>query len=272
MIPLYDLNPHNRTPWLTLLIIVANIGVTIWMSGQSPREQQLVALRYGVVPKRVSEVGSGKPVDAPVYEVEGRGRQERIVEVGRVNLSTESALVYLTFLTAMFLHGGWMHVLSNMWILWIFGNNIEDRLGHLMYVFYYVLGGIVATLCHWAIDPASDMPVVGASGAVATVLGGYAITYPWAKVRTLIVVGLIMFVDIPALVWLGIWFILQNVIPGLMQLGGLMRDPIAYWAHIGGFVAGIALMPLLALGASPPGTDWRKEADMLFHLEGPRPT
>ena len=119
--------------------------------------------------------------------------------------------------------------------------------------------------------PVASMPVVGASGAVAAVLGGYAITYPTAKVRTLIFFFLIMIVDLPALLLLGIWFVLQ-VASGVM---GLMAwtsrlEPVAFWAHIGGFVAGMVLMPLLSLGASPPGTDWRKESDDMFRFDDPR--
>jgi membrane associated rhomboid family serine protease len=141
----------------------------------------------------------------------------------------------------MFLHGGWLHLISNMWILWIFGNNVEDRLGHFMYGCYYLLGGLIATICHWVLHRMDATPLIGASGAVATVLGGYAI-----------------------------WFVLQNVIPGLLMLGGVIRDPVAYWAHIGGFVAGIALMPLLSLGAPPPESDWHKEAAEMFRFDGSR--
>jgi membrane associated rhomboid family serine protease len=138
-----------------------------------------------------------------------------------------------------------------------------------MYLVYYLVGGFAATLCHFAVDPSSDMPVIGASGAVAAVLGGYAVTYPWAKVRTLIPFPLLI-IDIPALVWLGIWFVLQNVIPGILMLQGVVQEPVAYWAHIGGFVTGVALMPLLSVGASPPGADWRKEADDMFQFNDPR--
>src|SRR3989337_1493039 len=105
----------------------------------------------------------------------------------------------------MFMHGGWIHLITNMWMLWIFGNNIEDRLGHLLFVAFYLVGGLLATFCHWVTDPNSTMPVVGASGAVAAVLGGYAVTYPTAKVRTLIFLVFIMVVDLPALVVLGLW-------------------------------------------------------------------
>jgi membrane associated rhomboid family serine protease len=201
--------------------------------------------------------------------VDRRTGRPRIVAVAQVRLPSDAAAVYPTLLTTMFLHGGWLHLLSNMWILWIFGNNIEDRLGHFIYVAYYLIGGLAASFCHYFTDMQSDMPVVGASGAVAVVLGGYAITYPWAKVRTVVFVGLIMILDIPALVWLGIWFVTQNVIPAFLTLNQVVRDPVAYWAHIGGFLAGIALMPLFAIGASPPEADWRKEAEDQFRFDDP---
>jgi membrane associated rhomboid family serine protease len=264
MFPLYDLNPHRRTPWITLLIIAANVAATIWMSSLSEMNAQKVALKYGFVPKRLSEVDSGQPV---IVTLHGRDADGKIVPVGIAQLKSDPQGTYATLLTTMFLHGGWLHLLSNMWILWIFGNNIEDRLGHLLYLGYYLVGGLAATLCHWAFNAQSEVPVVGASGAVATVLGGYAITYPWAKVRTLVIVGLIFVVDIPALIWLGIWFVLQNVVPFALSLQGLKEDPVAYLAHIGGFLAGIALMPLLSLGASPPGADWRREAEEMFRFD-----
>ncbi len=267
LFPLYDLNPHERFPWLTVLVIGANIAVTAWTSSLRPREANQVALQHGFVPERLSQLGKGQPVNAPLLQ-QGR-RQDQLVQVGVVRLSTAPAEVYSTFLTTMFLHGGWAHLIMNMWMLWIFGNNIEDRLGHLMYVCYYLIGGVVATLCHWAADPHSTIPVVGASGAVATVLGGYAITYPTAKVRTLVFFFLITIVDLPALALLGLWFILQ-LFSGLVLLQGVPQEPVAFWAHIGGFVAGIVLMPLLSLGASPPGSDWRRESDEMFHFEDPR--
>jgi membrane associated rhomboid family serine protease len=156
-----------------------------------------------------------------------------------------------------------------MWMLWIFGNNIEDRLGHVMFVCFYLLGGLVATFSQWFYSPHETLPLIGASGAVAAVLGGYAITYPWARVRTLVLLGIPLLFDLPALVVLGFWFILQMASAVMLFLGG-PPQPVAFWAHIGGFAAGIVLMPFLALGASPPGTDWRKEADDMFRFDDPR--
>jgi membrane associated rhomboid family serine protease len=197
---------------------------------------------------------------------EQTGRPKKVDEE---DLSTAAADVYRTFLTTMFLHGGWMHLIMNMWMLWVFGNNIEDRLGHIVYLVFYLLGGVVATLVFWVSDPDGLIPVIGASGAVAAVLGAYAITFPTAKVRTLIFFLLIAIVDLPALLLLGIWFVLQ-MISGLMGVWGAAMEGIAFWAHIGGFVAGMVLMPVFTLGASPPGTDWRKEADEMFRFEDRR--
>jgi membrane associated rhomboid family serine protease len=268
LFPLFDLNPHNRFPLVTLLLIAANFVVMGWMFSLSEKQQNAVAMEYGFVPARLSHVGKGKDIKAPVLAIDPLTGKPTQVDVA--DLSTKTADVYRTFLTTMFLHGGWGHLLMNMWMLWIFGNNIEDRLGHLMYVCFYLVGGLIASLTHWAIDPSSDMPVIGASGAVATVLGGYAVTYPWAKVRTLVFVGLIFIVDVPALAWLGFWFILSNLVPGILSLNGLETERVAFWAHIGGFVAGMLLMPFLALGAPPPDSDWRKEAEDMFRFDDPR--
>src|SRR5262249_53892092 len=127
----------------------------------------------------------------------------------------------------------------------------------------------LATLAFWASDPGGVMPVIGASGAVAAVLGAYAVTFPVTKVRTLIFFIFVLIVDIPALVWLGFWFLTQ-IISGMMGLWGLPVEPVAFWAHIGGFVAGMILMPILTLGSSPPGVDWRKETDDQFRFDDPR--
>src|SRR5688572_4218131 len=184
LFPLFDLNPHNRFPLVTLLLIVANFVVTGWMFSLSEKRQNEVAVEYGFIPARLSHVGKGKAIVVPVLEINRQtGRPEK---VGEERLSTSAAAVYRTFLSTMFLHGGWMHLVMNMWMLWVFGNNIEDRLGHFVYLLFYLMGGVVATLVFWVSDRNGLTPVIGASGAVAAVLGAYAITFPTAKVRTLI--------------------------------------------------------------------------------------
>jgi membrane associated rhomboid family serine protease len=267
LFPLYDLNPHRRVPWFTLLIIAINVAVTLWNSTLPEGEQSEMALRYGFTPARLTRVGQGQPVLAPVFAVDPMRGQPR--QIGQMPLSTDPSAVYSTFLTTMFMHGGWIHLLTNMWMLWIFGNNIEDRLGHVMFVAFYLFGGMLATACFWFSDPNGLIPVVGASGAVAAVLGGYAVTYPTAKVRTLVFLIIITIIDLPALAVLGVWFVLQ-LFSGVMGLWGVVLEPVAFWSHIGGFVAGMILMPLLSIGASPPGTDWRQESEELFRFEDPR--
>ena len=266
LFPLYVLNPRLRFPIVTLLIIAANFLVMSWLSQVREIDQGKIAAEYGFVPARLTLLGSGKPVDVPVQTLHffGMPGPQLVMRV-----STEGRDVYRSFFSMMFLHGGWMHLLMNMWMLWLFGPNIEDRLGHLVFPMFYALGGILAMLAFWASDPGGRMPVIGASGAVAAVLGAYAVTFPTAKVRTLIFFIFILIFDLPALVLLGIWFMLQ-VISGMLGLWGFAMEPVAFWAHVGGFVAGMILMPLLSFGASPPGADWRKETDDLFQFEDPR--
>lgn len=151
-------------------------------------------------------------------------------------------------------------------MLWVFGNNIEDRLGHFAFIAFYLVGGIVATLAQWATDPASQTPMVGASGAVAATLGAYALTYPWAKVRTLVFIGLPLLLDLPALLVLGTWLVLETVM-GAVAMQMQLEVAVAHWAHIGGFIAGAAIMPLLTLGIPPPGEDWQREADGQFKFQ-----
>jgi len=166
-----------------------------------------------------------------------------------VELPASRWQVLRSLITCMFLHGGWMHLIGNMWFFWIFGNNIEDRLGPLPFVLFYLLGGVAASLGHWAMTPASEaaIPVIGASGAVAVMLGAYAVTYPKAQVRVLAVIFVLITVfNLPALIVLALWFVFQ-LFAGMQSGGG-----VAWWAHVGGFVVGMAVMPLLALVIRPP--------------------
>jgi membrane associated rhomboid family serine protease len=148
----------------------------------------------------------------------------------------------------MFMHGGWLHIAGNMLFLWIFGNNIEDSMGRLRYALFYLLGGLAAALTQVAIDPDAAVPLVGASGAIAAVLGGYALLYPRARVLTLFFFFFIFFIEVPALLLLGLWIFTQ-FLPAVGQLatpdiqGG---GGVAYWAHIGGFLFGLAAIKLFA--------------------------
>ena len=152
MFPLYDLNPHHRFPWLTLLMIAANVARHGWtLAPQRCERNKRRRLRYGFMPSASPQLSSGKPVLASDLKVDQRPVSQCPARANAVRLSGHPADVYPTFFTTMFLHGGWIHLLTNMWMLWIFGNNIEDRLGHLMYVCFYLVGGIVATLTHLAV-------------------------------------------------------------------------------------------------------------------------
>ena len=202
MIPLRDVIPSRSTPYITITIIALN--AVAWLFEISlPHEALNEFLTvYGVVPAYFS---------AP------------------------------TLITSMFLHGGWMHVIGNMWYLWIFGDNVEDRVGHGRFIAFYLLCGIVAALGHVAMDPTSILPTIGASGAIAGVMGGYFVLYPQSRVLTL--VPLIVYVEIielPAVVLLGFWFIMQLFSAGAIAVtANTSSGGIAFVAHVAGFVAGL---------------------------------
>ncbi len=164
----------------------------------------------------------------------------------RIVIPPDSRGVMLTLVTALFLHAGWVHLLTNMWFLWLFGNSVEDRLGHLPFLALYLAGGVAATACHVLMLPpnmAHVAPLVGASGAVAVILGANAVTYPFARIEALLFLVIIFFVvEIPAILVLGFWFLMQMA---YAANGNAAMDGIAWWAHIGGFALGAMVMPLL---------------------------
>ncbi len=184
------------------------------------------------------EISLGKNIDSYIYSY-GVIPAQLTVEG-----FTFEQTVRLT--TAMFLHGGWFHVLSNMLYLWIFGDNVEDRLGHFKYLVFYLLTGYVATIAHVLYAPMSESPLVGASGAIAGVLGAYLILFPRARVLTLVFIFVfVQIIPIPAVIFLGIWFALQ-LLNGAAALSSQAAQGVAFWAHIGGFVAGMLLVKLFA--------------------------
>jgi membrane associated rhomboid family serine protease len=151
-----------------------------------------------------------------------------------------------TIFTSMFIHGGWFHILSNMWVLFIFGDNVEDRLGHVRYLFFYLLSGVAAALLQAALLSRSSMPMVGASGAIAGVLGAYMVLFPRARVASLVpILFIFTIVELPAVVFLAFWFVSQ-LFSGLFALNGGASSGIAWWAHVGGFVFGMAAGLVLA--------------------------
>jgi membrane associated rhomboid family serine protease len=148
-------------------------------------------------------------------------------------------VTFAALFTSMFLHGGWGHLLGNMWFLWIFGNNVEDSMGHLRFLLFYTLCGLAAAGAHVFSDPSSTLPMVGASGAISAIMGAYLLLYPRAKVKTVIFIIIFFTVlELPAFLYLGYWFLLQL----FGVLGPSVGGGVAFWAHIGGFVAGVALI------------------------------
>jgi membrane associated rhomboid family serine protease len=231
VIPLRDANPIRRTPLVTLALIAACFIAFAWELGvlASSGETGLNELftERGVVPARVSEALTT-----------GRQAADATVDV----------------LTSLFLHGGWLHLLGNMLFLWIFGNNVEDRLGRVAFLAFYLIGGIAAALTQVAIDPKSTLPVVGASGAIAATLGAYIVLFPRARILSLVFLGFFyQLIEVPALFVLGFWFVLQ-LIDGIASLGlsSSGEGGVAFFAHIGGFVAGLVIA-LMIRGRRGPG-------------------
>ena len=210
ILPLRDKDALNFFPVMTSLLIGANALIFVYEVGAAPHTFQLF-VNYGLIPLRVTQALSW-----------GAG---------------------LTFITSQFLHGGFWHLFGNMLYLWIFGNNIEARLGSFGFLAYYLMCGFIAGFAHVLAYPTSPVPVIGASGAIAGVLGAYAITFPNGRIRTLFFLFFFKFFDVRALTLLGIWFVLQ-LFNGLGSRALGSATGVAYWAHIGGFALGVGFMAL----------------------------
>ena len=217
MFPISDDNPRHLTPWVSWTIIGLNIVAFLWQLSLGPAGGERVIYALGFIPARFF------------------GHAELPPEL-------DGADPWATILTSMFMHGGWLHLGSNMLYLWIFGDNIEDSMGHVRFLVFYLLCGAAAALAQGFVDPASAIPMVGASGAISGVLGAYILLHPRATVRVLIFLGLFITVaHVPAMIVLGIWFLLQLVSGFATPAEG---SGVAFWAHIGGFVAGFVLISL----------------------------
>lgn len=237
MIPLSDDNPTLRTPIVTIALLVVMAAVWMLVQGAELDPLRLAAsvCNLGLVP---GEITGRAPAGMAVPIGEGMAC---VVDRDPIN--------YLTPLTSMFLHGSWAHILGNGLFLWVFGNNVEDSMGRLRYLVFYLLCGLIAAAAQVAMDPASPVPVVGASGAISGVLGGYVVLYPRVRVNMLFIF-IIIFRIIPLPAWLVLlyWFALQ-VLAALPQLAGAQEtvsSGVAVMAHIGGFLAGAALVKLFA--------------------------
>jgi membrane associated rhomboid family serine protease len=235
MFPIRDDVPTRTLPVVNYAIIGICVVVFALQAG-GPEGGQRMVFEYGMVPARVS--GALPPDMTVVFEAPGpRG------EVHRIEAPPPAVTPWLTVITCMFLHGGLMHIVGNMWFLYIFGDNVEDRYGHFGYALVYLGSGIAASVLHLATDPSSQVPTVGASGAIAGVMGAYFLLYRHARVMTLIPLGVFtQLVAVPAPFFLGLWFVMQLVSAAATPAGG---GGVAFWAHVGGFVAGVATTWLL---------------------------
>jgi rhomboid family protein len=281
VVPLKDNNPTSRFPVVTVALIVICFGVFFWQLN-FPTDNRLEqagfgsidqsSLEYGAIPYRITHQRTDNCAVGAVAQAQGQFEAGVVcpgtkdyrdaVAIGRANpeaqpIPINEAPWYVTLFTSMFMHGGWLHILGNMLFLWVFGNNIEDRLGRVWFALFYVLAGLIAVYTQALIDPSSTAPTIGASGAIAGVLGAYALLYPRARVLTLIfIVFFVTLVEIPALILLALWFLLQ-FIPALgqvaVQSGG--GQGVAYFAHVGGFLFGCAVAGVILLR----GRDQRPE-------------
>jgi membrane associated rhomboid family serine protease len=278
LIPLKDNIPTGRFPILTALLIVANIAVFAWQlsfstdRASSPEVSRLGVserdentFEYGAIPYRLTHPGKdcalGTVVDGnqrraevvcqgtPEYE-QAEARSAELGEQQAPFEPLDSPPWWATLLTSMFMHGGLLHIAFNMLFLWIFGNNIEDSMGRGRFVLFYLLAGVAAAYAQALLDTNATVPAIGASGAVAGVLGGYLLLYPHARVLTLVfIIFFVTLIEIPAVVMLGIWFVLQ-FLPAIGQLAtpdvSTTGGGVAYFAHIGGFIFGLAAIKLFA--------------------------
>jgi membrane associated rhomboid family serine protease len=266
MLPIRDANPTSRTPFVTIGLIAANIVIflfwqpTLRGGTNADLAQQTFFWCHGEIPFEVTHQTSlarGGPEAELAIEHDyalGPAQAARLQAYLAQECPDKSWVA--SILTAMFLHGGWLHIGGNMLFLWIFGNNIEDRLGPVRYLLFYLAGGVAAGALQVLLAPDSTIPNVGASGAIAAVLGAYIVLYPRARVLTAVFFFLITLIELPAMVVLGIWFLLQ-LVQGVGGLGDEVNSGVAYWAHVGGFAFGLLIAfvflrgPRKGLGAGP---------------------
>jgi len=217
MIPIKDIIPRRQTPFITYLLIAVNTFIFFIEVSLPPDVLNSVFYIFGLVPARYTH---------PAWAY-------------FVGLHIDN---YWPFLTNIFLHGSWFHLISNMWALWIFGDNVEDRMGHIKYLIFYILCGVFASLTHFIFNANSTIPAIGASGAISGVMGAYMIMFPTSRIITLIPIFFIpYFIEIPAIIYIGFWFISQFISGTFSIFVGQNAGGIAWWAHIGGFIFGVIM-------------------------------
>ena len=221
MIPIRDRNPSGTFPYVTIGIIIVNIIIFLYELSLGSELGRLF-MKFGVVPLKVSYYSQAS-------------------DLTFIN-------TFFPFISSMFLHGGFVHLIGNMWFLWIFGDNIEDKLGHFKFIAFYFLCGIIASSVHVFFNSQSNVPCVGASGAIAGVLGAYMVTFPRARVVT--IVPLFVFIqvmELPAIVVLGFWFVIQFFNGAASITASTSGAGVAWWAHIGGFAAGVIILYIIRI-------------------------
>lgn len=219
MIPLRDRNPTYTTPVVNIFLIVVNVIVFLYQLSLGPAAEQRFVFQFALIPAALPAAFSG-------------------------NANITLADAFVPYLTSMFLHGGFLHLAGNMLFLWVFGDNIEDRLGHVRYLIFYVICGLAAGFAHTLTNAGSVIPTVGASGAISGVLGAYLILFPGARVLTLIPILVFFYtIELPAFVLLGLWFVIQ-FFSGIADTGA--GGGVAWWAHIGGFLFGMLMIKIFA--------------------------
>jgi len=217
MIPIRDTIPSRTYPVINVVIIILNVLVFFYELSLGPNLERFI-FSFGVIPIKFYYLLSKEPYN--IFKI------------------------FVPFLSSIFLHGGWVHIVGNMLYLWIFGDNVEDRMGHFRYLVFYITCGVVASLVHLYINPVSGVPTIGASGAIAGVMGAYFVLYPRSRVITLVpIFFFLQVIEIPAFFFLGFWFLMQ-FFSGSLSLITTGQDigEIAWWAHIGGFICGIVLV------------------------------
>ena len=217
MIPLKDLNPSRSFPIVTLLLIAANVAVFVHQLTLPPTAAEAFVKTYALTPSHI--------------QLALEGHRYTVLEA------------FLPLLTCMFLHGGFFHIISNMWFLWIFGDNVEDRLGHFGYLLFYLVCGVGSGVAQVMFSWGSHIPSLGASGAISGVLGAYFVFFPRARVLTLVIVFI---APLPAAVFIGLWFVM-NFMSGVSSLGALNTGGVAWWAHVGGFLLGALIAGIIRL-------------------------
>ncbi|WP_073257119.1 rhomboid family intramembrane serine protease [Caldanaerovirga acetigignens] len=218
MIPLRDNIASRRPPLVTVLLIILNSLVFYVSAGNHPAVFAKILYKYGLIPAKITKLF----VTGAAFSLED----------------------LYPFITSTFLHGNLWHLISNLWILWLFGDNVEDRMGHIRFLIFYLISGVIAGITHLVFNPLLPVPVVGASGAIAGVMGAYFVLFPTARIITLIPTFFILplFVHIPAVLYLFLWFLTQLYYGTTYAfIGGTAVSGVAWWAHIGGFVGGAIL-------------------------------